>query len=61
MLWIGHKPIILIIGLGHRYLKKSKLVKFCYELATTATSSKGIFATATNRTNQTNKAGSMCH
>jgi hypothetical protein len=29
---------------SHRYLKKSRLLKFCYEPATSAASSKGIFA-----------------
>jgi len=47
--------------LGHRYLKKSSLFKFCYMPATSAASSKGIFAVANNSTNQTNKAGGMSH
>jgi hypothetical protein len=45
----------------HRYLKKSRLLKFCYVRAISAASSEGIFVKATNRTNQTNKAGVMCH
>jgi hypothetical protein len=44
-----------------RYLKKIRLLKFCYVPATSAALSKGIFAAATNGTNQTNKADSMCH
>jgi hypothetical protein len=39
---------------------KTQLHK-CYVPATSACSSKGIFEAATNSTNQTNKAGSMCH
>ncbi len=42
---------------NHRYIKKSRLLKFCYVPAASAASSKGIFAAATNSTNQTNKAG----
>ncbi len=45
----------------HRYLKKNRLLKFCYVPATSAASSKGIFVEVTNSTNQTNKAGSMWH
>jgi hypothetical protein len=45
----------------HRYLKKSRLLEFCYVPATCAASSKGIFVLATNSTNQTNKAGSTFH
>ncbi len=37
------------------------LLKFCYVPATSAASSKGIFAEDTNSTNQENKVGSMCH
>jgi hypothetical protein len=37
-----------------------ELLKFCYVPATSAASSKGIFAVATNITNQTNKAGGTC-
>jgi hypothetical protein len=43
---------------------KTRLLKFCYVAATSATSSKGIFgflAAATNSTNETNKAGGMWH
>jgi hypothetical protein len=50
-----------IITHSHRYLKKSRLLKFCYVPATSAASSKGIFAAATNSINQTNKAVSTCH
>ncbi len=45
----------------HRYLKKSRLLKFCYVPATSAASSKGIFVAATISSNQTNKVGSGCH
>ncbi len=45
----------------HKYLKKSRLMKFCYALATSAAPSKDTFAVATNSTNQTNKAVSTCH
>jgi hypothetical protein len=45
----------------HRYLKISRLLKFCYVPATSAAFSRGIFAAATNSTNQTNKAGRTCH
>ncbi len=38
-----------------------RLLKFCYVLTTCAAYSKGIFAAATNSTNQTNKAGRMPH
>ncbi len=41
--------------------RKSKLIMFCYVLAISAASTKGICVAATNSTNQTNKAGSMCH
>jgi len=36
--------------------KKSRLFKFCNVPDTSGASSKGIFAVATNSTNQTNKA-----
>jgi hypothetical protein len=36
------------------------MLKF-YVLATSAAFVKGIFLAATNSTNQTNKADSMCH
>jgi hypothetical protein len=45
----------------HRYLKKSRLPKFCHVSATSAAFSKGIFAAATNSSNQANKAGCTCH
>jgi hypothetical protein len=47
----------------HRYLKKSRLLKFCYVTvtATSAAFSKGIFAVANNSTIQTSKAGSTYH
>ncbi len=41
--------------------KKSRLLKFCNVPDTSACSSKGIFAAATNSTNQANKAGSTGH
>jgi len=47
--------------MNHRYLTKSGLLKFFHVPTISAASSKGIFASATNRTNQTNKAGSTCH
>ncbi len=46
---------------GHRYLKKSRLIKFCFVLATSAAFSKDIFAPATNSTDQINKAGGTCN
>jgi hypothetical protein len=49
------------LDLNLRGLKKSRLVEFCYAPATTAASSKGIFAPATDSTDQTNKAGGTCH
>jgi hypothetical protein len=42
---------------NHRYLKKSRLLKFCHVRATNAASFKGIFVAATDSTNRTNKAG----
>jgi len=54
----GPAPVVCLV---HRYLKKSRLLKFCYVPATSAASSKGIFAAATNFTHQTNKAGSTCN
>ncbi len=41
-------------------MKKSRLLKFCYMPAISAAVFKGIFAAATNSTNQTNKAGGTC-
>ncbi len=41
--------------------KKSRLLKFCCVPATSVCPSVGIFVAATSSTNQTNKAGSMCH
>ncbi len=46
---------------NHRYLKKSRLLKFCHVRATSAASSKGIFAAVTDSTNQKNKAGDTYH
>jgi hypothetical protein len=40
------------VGLNHRYLKESRLLKF-YVPVTSAAFSKGIFAAATNSTNPT--------
>ncbi len=40
--------------------RKYTLLKVCYELATSATFLAIFSATATNSTNETNKAGSMC-
>ncbi len=40
--------------------EKSRLLKFCYVLATTAASSKGIFMASTYSTNQTNKECGIC-
>jgi hypothetical protein len=49
----------------HRYLKKTRLLKFSYVPDAKAASSNGIFAfhltAATNSTNETNKAGGACH
>jgi hypothetical protein len=39
--------------------EKSRLLKFCYVPATSAWSSEGIFAAATNSTNQANQASSI--
>jgi hypothetical protein len=47
-----------LINIYHRYLKKNRLLKFCYMPAASAASSNGIFAAATNSINQTSKAGS---
>ncbi len=55
----NHSSSTLWFKFSHRYLKKSRLIKFFYVPATSTWSSKGIFAEATNRTNQTNKAGGM--
>jgi hypothetical protein len=41
----------------HRYVKKSRLLKFCYVPAISAASSKGIFAAITNSTKKTSEAG----
>ncbi len=41
--------------------RESRLLKVCYVPATSAASSKGIFAPATNRNNHTCKAGGTCH
>jgi hypothetical protein len=43
------------VNYDHRYLNKSRLLKFCYVPTTCAASSNGLFAAATNSTNQTNK------
>jgi hypothetical protein len=47
------KSMQLMIGSDHRYLKKRRLLMFCYLPATGAASSNGIFVAATNNTNQT--------
>ncbi len=44
----------------HRYLRK-QIAKVFYVPATNACYSEGIFVAATNITNPTNKAGTMCH
>jgi hypothetical protein len=46
-------------GLNPLISKESRLLKLCYVPITSDWSSKGIFAAATNSTNQTNKAGSI--
>jgi hypothetical protein len=51
---------VAVSALTHRYLMKSRLLKFCYVPATSTASSKGIFVVVTNSTNQTNKAGGIC-
>jgi hypothetical protein len=43
----------LMIGSDLRYLKKRRLLMFCYVPATITPSSKGSFVAATNSTNQT--------
>jgi hypothetical protein len=43
----------------HRYLKKSRLLKFCCVPAT-STTFLPFFVAATKSTNETNKAGSTC-
>jgi hypothetical protein len=48
-------------GASPKLSNKSRLLKFCYAPATSAYSSKGIFAVATNSTNQKNKACGTCH
>ncbi len=52
------EPQIYLI-IDHRYLKKSRLLKFCYVPATSAAFSKGILAAANKSTNQTNKTGDV--
>jgi hypothetical protein len=49
------------VNCKHKYLKKSRLLKFCYVPAISAAFSKGIFAAATNCTDQTTKAALTCH
>ncbi len=51
----------IIVTWDHTYLKKSRLLKFVMCPASSAASSKGIFAAATNSAKQTNKAGGTCH
>jgi hypothetical protein len=46
---------------NHRYLKKSRLLKFCYVPASSDASSKVTFAAAINSANQTSKEGGICH
>jgi hypothetical protein len=59
---MGHTTCFVMNGSSaHRYQKKSRLLEFCYLPGTSAASSKSIFWEATNSTNETNKAGSMCH
>jgi hypothetical protein len=66
-LWLRFKSVCIYaqdrcpVSTNHRYLKKSRLLKFCYVLATSTASSKGIFAGAFNSTHQTNMAGGTCH
>ncbi len=52
-LTVTFRPTHCNMGLDHRYLKKSRLLKFCHVPATSAAFSKDIFAAATNSTNQT--------
>ncbi len=56
MLYIFERSLY---GESHRYIKKSRLLKFCYAPITSVTFSKGIFAVATNCTDKTNTAGSI--
>jgi hypothetical protein len=42
---------------NHRYLKKSRLLKFCYVPTTSTAFSNGMFEAANNSTNQANKEG----
>ncbi len=44
--------ILLCLWSIHRYLKKSRLLKFCYVLASIDASSNGIFAAATKCANK---------
>jgi hypothetical protein len=46
-----------VLNENHRYLKKSRLLKFCYVAPIGIASSKSISAAPTNSTNHTNKAG----
>ncbi len=50
-----------VLNENHRYLKKSRLLKFCYVAPFGIASSKSISAAPTNSTNHTNKAGSTCY
>ncbi len=47
--------------LNHRYPKKNRLLKFLMCLLLALPYSKGIFVVATNSTEKTDKAGSVCH
>jgi hypothetical protein len=47
--------------LVHRYIKNSRLLKFCHVPATSAAFAKDVFVVVNNSTNQTNKEGSMCY
>jgi hypothetical protein len=51
-------------GRKHRYRKKNRLLKVCYEPTTSATFSvffSFFLAVAIDSTNETNKAGGTCH
>jgi len=65
--WLTYKECIhqtipfWMLCVSHRYIFKSRLLKFCFVHATSTCSSKGIFAVATNSTSKTSKAGGTCH
>ncbi len=65
---MGLREVLLNFGIAaavdiisnHRYLKKNRLLRFCYVPATCAAPSECTFAAATNSTKQTTKADGTC-